>query len=139
MLWRMTDEQQLIFDWIDGLPVIVPNWGIKLPKMYRELNAKFFGNTLPPLSASFVCEFCDMPRESAGIFIDATKAVAQSTATVKIRPGIRINSNLKCLSDHVRITLLHEMVHASGTDGHLEPFGTEIARLMLAGAYNNLL
>ncbi len=54
MLWRMTDEQQLIFDWIDGLPVIVPNWGIKLPKMYRELNAKFFGNRARPLSANFV-------------------------------------------------------------------------------------
>jgi hypothetical protein len=36
----------------------------------------------------------------------------------KINPGIRINSALKVLSDHVRIALLHEMVHTSGIVGH---------------------
>jgi hypothetical protein len=132
----MTDEGRLIFEWIGSLPVIVPDWRTRLPRMYDELNAKWFSNTLPPLSELFVCEFCERPRESAGIFIDANKAAEQSS--VKIRPGIRINADLKCLSDHVKIALLHEMVHASGVEGHNEPFNGEIARLMHAGAYNNI-
>jgi hypothetical protein len=135
----MTAEQQLIFDWIGTVPVLVPNWEKRLPQMYNELNAKWFDKSLPPISDNFVCEFCDMPRDTAGIYIDEKDAAAQSTAAVKIRPGIRINSGLKILRDHVAIALLHEMVHVSGIRGHREPFKAGIARLMLAGAYNDLL
>jgi len=80
-----------------------------------------------------------MPRSTAGIYIDAKRAEAQSTAEIKIRPGIHINSALHVLPDHVKIALLHEMIHASGVEGHGEPFQLELSRLMLAGAYNGLL
>lgn len=110
----MTDEQKLIFEQIDMEPVSVFDWKDQLPKMYEPFNAKWFNNSLPPISHAFVCEFCDMPREFAGICIDEAWAVKISKGRVTVRLGIRINSKLKCLSDHVRIALLHEMVHASG-------------------------
>jgi hypothetical protein len=56
--------------------------------MYADLNAKWFNGGLPPLSSEFVCEFIDLPRETAGIFIDANRAKTVSTADVKVRPGI---------------------------------------------------
>lgn len=90
--------------------------------MYEELNMKWFDGTLPELTDDFVCEFCDMPRDSAGTFIDVETAEMRSTLDIKIRPGIRINSALRVLRDHVKIALLHEMVHVSGIKGHLEPF-----------------
>jgi len=135
----MTGEQQLIFDWIGSLPVAVPNWEKRLPQMYEELNAKWFNGAAPILGSTFVCEFCEMPRNTAGIYIDAKRAEAQSTAEIKIRPGIRINSVLQVLPDHVKIAMLHEMIHASGVEGHGEPFQLELSRLILAGAYNGLL
>ena len=129
----------MIFDWIGNLPVIVPNWDKRLPALYNDLNAKWFNKSSPPLSGEFLCEFCDMPRESAGIFIDADRAKAISTADVEVRPGIRINSRLHHLSDHVKIAMLHELVHAAGIIGHGEAFHAEIARLILSGAYEGLL
>ena len=66
----MTDEQKLIFEHMDMEPVPVFDWKSELPEMYDRLNAKWFNNSLPPISAVFVCEFCDMPREFAGICID---------------------------------------------------------------------
>src|SRR5258708_26661053 len=107
--------------------------------MYEEVNMKWFDGTLPELTDDFVCELCDMPRDSAGIFIDAETAEMRSTPDITIRPGIRINSALRVLRDHVKIALLHEMLHVSGIKGHLEPFPLEISRLMLAGAYDGLL
>lgn len=139
MLCPMTDEQKLIFDWIGNLPVAVPNWDERLPKMYQECNAKWFDDSLPALGEDFVCEFCEMPRNTAGIFIDTKKAEAQSTAETRIRSGIRINAALQVLPDHVKIALLHEMIHASGIDGHREQFNLEISRLLCAGAYKELL
>jgi hypothetical protein len=135
----MTDEQQIIFDWIGMLPVVVSNWEKRLPMMYEEFNGKWFDGRLPKLSVSFICEFCDMSRDSAGIFIDAETAMLQSTANVIIRPGIRISSALMTLRDHVKIALIHEMIHASGIKGHDQPFTDELSRLVLAGAYNGLL
>jgi hypothetical protein len=75
----MTPEQQLIFDWIGTVPVLVPNWDKRLHQMYDELNAKWFDKSLPPISNNFVCEFCDMPRDTAGIYMDDKDAAAQST------------------------------------------------------------
>ena len=135
----MTGEHRLIFNWIGSLPVLVPNWEKRLPALYDELNFKHFQGTLPTLCPDFVCEFCDMPQDSAGIYISPENAALQSTKDVTIRPGIRINSALQVLRDHVRIALLHEMVHAKGIVGHGPNFQEELARLMLAGAYNNLL
>lgn len=135
----MNDEQKLIFDWIGTLPVLVPQWEKRLPLLYQELNAKWFQGSLPTLTNNFVCEFCEMPQDTAGMYLDGKAAEAQSTPETKIRPGIRINSALKGLTDHVKIALLHEMIHVSGVTGHLELFNLEVSRLMLAGAYNNLL
>jgi hypothetical protein len=139
MLGRMSDEQRLIFEWIGILPVVIPNWEKRLPELYDELNGKWFDGKLPALTDEFVCEFCPMPRNTAGIFIDAETAQAQSTPETKIRPGIRINPALEVLPDHVKIALLHEMVHAGGIKGHKESFDREILRLILAGAYRGLL
>jgi hypothetical protein len=139
MLQGMTDEQKLISDWIGNLPVRVFNWDKKLPKMYDFFNEKWFNNSLPPISDAFVCEFSDMPRETAGICLDADRAAKLSKDGVNVRPGIRINSKLQYLSDHVRIALLHEMVHASGIEKHEEDFQKAIAGLFIAGAYNDLL
>ena len=77
-----------------------------LPAMYAEFNLKYFGGRLPPITDSFVCELCDMPGNSAGIYIDAERAAQQSTSAVKIRPGLRINSSLQTLRDHVTIGVL---------------------------------
>lgn len=63
----------------------------------------------------------------------------QSTDQAHVRPGIRVNTALCVLRDHVRIALLHEMIQASGIVGHQESFRMEVSRLMLAGAYNGLL
>lgn len=139
MICGMTDEQKLIFDWIGDLPVRVFAWEKQLPKIYDLFNAKWFNNSLPPISDSFVCEFCDMPRETAGICIDADRAAKVSKDGVNVRPGIRINSELQCLSAHVKIALLHEMIHASGIEKHEEGFRNVIAALFAAGAYNDLL
>ena len=135
----MTPEQRIISDWLGNRPVIVPNWDKRLPDLYNEFNAEWFNNSLPPLSAEFVCEFCEMPRESAGIFIDAARAKTISTADITVRPGIRINSGLQLLSSHVKIVLLHEMVHAAGITGHADAFATEIERLFVSDAYTGLL
>jgi hypothetical protein len=80
-----------------------------------------------------------MPRETAGICIDAGRAAKVSKDRVNVRPGIRINSKLQCLSDHVMIALLHEMVHASGIEKHEEVFQNAIPGLFAAGAYDGLL
>jgi hypothetical protein len=106
--------------------------------MYGELNAARFAIALPELTDDFVCEFCDMPQDAPGIFIDANNAETQSTPEISIRHGIRINSALRILRDHVKIALLHEMIHVSGISGHWEPFNLEVSRLMLAGTYNDL-
>lgn len=135
----MTAEQTLISDWIGNLPVTVFDWDELLPKIYDAFNAKWFNNSLPPISDTFVCEFCDMPRETAGICIDACRAAKVSKEGVNVRPGIRINSELQCLSDHVKVALLHEMVHASGIEKHEEVFQNAIAELFAAGAYKGLL
>jgi hypothetical protein len=135
----MSDEQKLIFDWIDNLPVRVFDWDELLPKIYDSFNAQWFNSSLPPISDAFVCEFCDMPRETAGICIDAARAAKVSKDGVNVRPGIRINSKLQCVCDHVRIALLHEMVHASGIEKHEDVFQNAIAGLFAAGAYNGLL
>jgi hypothetical protein len=135
----MTDEQKLIFDWIDNLPVRVFDWDELLPMIYDSFNARWFNNSLPPISDAFVCEFCDMPSETAGICIDAGRAANVSTDGVNVRPGIRINSKLQCVGDHVRTALLHEMVHASGIEKHEDFFQNAIAGLFAAGAYNGLL
>jgi hypothetical protein len=58
---------------------------------------------------------------------------------IEVRPGIRINSKLQCLSDHVKITLIHGMVHASGIEKHEKTLQTAIASLFAAGAYNGSL
>ncbi len=139
MLARMTDEQRRIYEWIGELPVVVPNWDKRLPEMYGDLNTRFFQGALPLLSDTFVCECCEMPRDTSGIFISAEHAAMQSTDRVHVRPGIRINAALCVLRDHLKIALLHEMIHAAGIVGHQEPFQMEVSHLMLAGAYNGLL
>jgi hypothetical protein len=135
----MTQESRIIFDWIGELPIVDYDWDKRLPKLYEGLNEKWFNNRLPAVSGSFVVAFCEMPNESAGICIDAHRAREKSTEAVKVRPGIRINSNLKCLNDHVQIALLHEMVHADGIIGHNSDFQDAIKRLKADGAYCGLL
>jgi hypothetical protein len=135
----MTEEQQLIYNSIDDLPTLVPDWGKKLPEFYNCLNKDWFQSNLPALSDVFVCEFCDMPNETAGIFIDTNRAAKLSKPEVAVRPGIRINSKLQCLGDHVKIALLHEMIHASGIQGHLDNFDKAISNLFQARAYTGLL
>ncbi|MDQ2835202.1 MAG: hypothetical protein M3Y50_15955 [Acidobacteriota bacterium] len=135
----MTEEQRLIYEWIGQLPIVVPNWNKRLTEMYEELNTKWFQGVLPALSERFVCEFREMPRDTSGIFISEEHAAMQATDEIHVRPGIRINAALCVLRDHVKIALLHEMIHAAGIVGHKEAFHMEVSRLMLAGAYNGLL
>jgi hypothetical protein len=89
----MTDEQKLIFEQMDMEPVRVFDWKDELPRMYDCFNAKWFNNCLPPISPVFVCEFCDMAREFAGICIDEARAAKISKGRVTVRLGIRINSH----------------------------------------------
>jgi len=134
----MTDEERLIFHSLDA-PAIVTNWDEGLPKMYDSFNACFFKGSLPSISETFVCVLGPLPREVAGVCLDANDASKISTNKVTVRPGIRINSKLECLTSHVAIALLHEMTHASGKKGHEEPFQKAIAALYAAGAYNGHL
>ncbi len=120
-------------------PVSVFDWKDELPKMYDMVNAKWFNNSLPPISPAFVCEFCDMPREFAGICIDEAGAAKISKGGVTVRLGIRINSKLQCLSEHVRIAVLHEMVHARGIQKHDKTFQSAVAHLFAEGAYSHIL
>jgi len=137
----MTEEQKYVYEWIDDLPTFVPDWSKELPAMYQSLNASWFENALPPLSETFVCEFQDMPRESAGIYIGANHAKQLSRNGVTVRVGIRINSKLQCLKDHVKIALLHEMIHVRGFTHNAgeADFQAVIAALWKAGAYHKLL
>src|SRR5882757_5842372 len=135
----MTEEQQLIFDVISNVPTSIYDSSVLLHRMYESLNEKWFGSALPQLSETFICEFCGMPREAAGIFLDVNRAQQYSIDTVKIRPGMRINSKLQEWTDHVKIALLHEMVHATGIDGHDDRFIASIQRLISEGAYTKTL
>jgi hypothetical protein len=139
MLNAMTNEQKLIWEWIGMLPTRIFDWNEVLPKMYDSLNAKWFKSSLPPISDSFVCEFCEMPRETVGICIDAARASKVSKDGISVRPGIRINPALQCSTEHVIIALLHEMIHASGIEKHEEAFKSVVAQLFAAGAYNGIL
>jgi hypothetical protein len=137
----MTEEEKCVYEWIDNLPTPVPDWRKELPAIYQSFNATWFKNALPALSDTFVCEFQDMPRESAGIYIGVDDATKLSSNGVTVRAGIRINSRLECLSDHVKIALLHEMIHARGFK-HNEGealFQAAIDDLFHAGAYRKLL
>ena len=121
------------------LPVRVFDWNEALPRLYEQLNAKWFEGSLPAVSEAFVCEFCDMPRETVGICIDPVRAAKISKDGIDVRPGIRISSHLKCSTQHVIVALLHEMAHASGIEKHDEAFQDAIAKLYSMGAYKEIL
>ena len=118
---------------------VVSDASRQLQEDYEIFNEKYFQKSLPNLSGSFICVFQKMPGDNAGMYISPDLAEKMSTKETTIRPGIRINSKLKEFTPHVRIILLHEMIHASGIVGHKEDFRAFICALVKVGVYEPLL
>ncbi len=133
------NEEQIIYQRLDDVPRLVSDPDKQLREDYAIFNEKYFQDCLPLLSGSFTCVFQEMPGDNTGIYISPEKAEKMSTMETRIRPGIRINSRLKDFTPHVRIVLLHEMIHASGIAGHKEDFLAAISALVRAGVYEPLL
>ncbi len=132
-------EEEIIYQYLDNMPRVVSDPGKKLREDYRVFNKEYFRASLPDLSEFFICVFQDMPGDDAGAYIPPDVAVKLSTNETPIRPGIRINSRLKQFTPHVRIVLLHEMIHASGILGHKEDFRAAISVLLNDGVYEPFL
>src|SRR5690348_2480844 len=107
-------EEEIIYGHLDDIPRVVPDYDKLLREDYAIFNEKHFQNVLPVLSECYICVFQQMPGDNAGMYISPDRAERMSTNETAIRPGIRINSKLKEFTSHVRIVLLHEMIHASG-------------------------
>lgn len=138
-LTETMNEEEIIYQHLDNLPRVVRDPGKQLREDYAIYNETYFNNSLPLLSGSFVCAFQEMPGDNPGMYISSDRAEKMSTKETTIRPGIRINSKLKDFTSHVRIVLLHEMIHACGIVGHKEDFRAFISALAKAGAYEDLL
>jgi hypothetical protein len=132
-------EEEIIYRHLDDIPRVVPDYDKLLREDYAIFNEKHFQNFLPGLSERFTCEFQQMPGDNAGMYINPDLAERMSTNETPIRPGIRINSKLKEFTPHVRIVLLHEMIHAFGIVGHKEDFRAFISALQKEGVYEPFL
>ena len=135
----MTNEEEIIYQYLDNVPRVVSDPSKKLREGYGVFNKKYFRAFLPHLSEFFICVFQDMPGDDAGPYIPPDLAVKLSTNETRVRPGIRINCKLKDFTPHVQIVLLHEMIHASGIEGHKEDFLAVIPSLVNDRVYERLL
>jgi hypothetical protein len=133
------NEEEIIYQHLDNVPHVVRDPGKQLREDYGIFNEEYFQKSLPHLSESFICVFQEMPGDDAGVYISPDRAEKMSTNQIAVRPGIRINSKLKDFTPHVRIVLLHEMIHACGIVGHKEDFRAFISALVRAGVYEPLL
>lgn len=133
------NEEQIIYQHLDDIPRVVPDYDKLLQSDYAIFNERHFQNSLPVLSECFICVFQQMPGDNAGMYISPDRAERMSTDETPIRPGIRINSKFKGFTPHVRIVLLHEMIHASGIVGHKEDFRAFISALLRKGVYEPFL
>jgi hypothetical protein len=133
------NEEEIINQHLDNVPRVVSDTSKQLREDYAIFNQTHFQNSLPHLSESFICVFQEMRGDNAGMYISPDRAEKMSTKENAIRPGIRINSKLKDFTPHVRIVLLHEMIHACGIVGHKEDFRALISALVKAGVYEPLL
>jgi hypothetical protein len=53
-------------------------------------------------------------------------------------PRIYLSTELRYYPEFRDMTLLHEMVHADGCDGHSADFQANMLRLAMAGAFNKI-
>ena len=103
---------------------------LNLSDCYQLFRKKYFANSVPELSTSFVCRFQKLPYDLAGITLlgeDATKR--------NVTEGIRINEKLREFPNEAKVALLHEMIHATGVRGHGEELKLAIHKLWNQGAY----
>ena len=119
-------EEEIIYQHLDNVPRVVSDPSKRLWEDYGVFNKEYFQASLPHLSESFICVFQNMPRDDAGAYICPDRAAKWSTKETAVRPGIRINSKLKDFTPHVRIVLLHEMIHAYGIAGHKDEQPTRL-------------
>lgn len=132
-------EEEIIYQHLDNEPRFVSDASKRLREDYEVFNKEYFRASLQHLSESFICVFQDMPGDIAGAYICPDRAAKWSTKEAPVRPGIRINSKLKDFTPHVRIVLLHEMIHAYGIAGHKEDFRAVISALVAAEVYEPFL
>jgi hypothetical protein len=107
---------------------------INLDEKYKEFQKRYFNGRVPDLSVSFICVFQPLPYDISGITILQGDERFQDE-----KKGIRINKCLEKFCSETQVALLHEMIHATGITGHGLKFKFEIVRLLLIGAYGNLI
>jgi hypothetical protein len=102
---------------------------IDIARTYTEFRGRFFGDRVPELCGTFVCEFIKLPFDVAGI------CLLQDRVEPGIRPGIRINDVFRDFPAEAKVALLHEMVHAAGVRGHDAEFKLALLDLFTKNAY----
>jgi len=119
----------------------------KLRRWYRQYNRRYFGGRLPEeMSLVEVCG-SQIPRHDLGVFSrgggwrhDLDKRGRKKKGSRIEIPGpaifLRTDNRYEC---DVRLTLLHEMVHATGVYNHGPKFRKIVHRLMRAGAFDELV
>ena len=103
---------------------------IDLAALYSEYKNRHFGESIPDLSAEFVCTFVRLPYDAAGISL-----LEQDATKLGVRKGIRINEKLSDFPNETSVALLHEMIHVAGVRGHNAKFKLEVVKLFKKRAY----
>jgi hypothetical protein len=101
---------------------------------YEEFKKRYFGDSVPELSESFVVEFVKLPFDVAG-----SSHLPEDAAKFGLRRGIRINEKLREFPAEAKAALLHEMIHATGIRKHGDEFKRAVGALFARGAYTDPL
>jgi len=102
--------------------------------VYLEFKNRYFGDSVPDLSESFVAEFVKLPFDVAG-----ASHLPEDSAKFGVRRGIRINEKLRGFPAEAKVALLHEMIHATGIRKHGDEFKRALGDLFAKGAYTDSL
>jgi hypothetical protein len=128
-------EEDRIYNWVaDFCDIERVKHGtpapLNLSDCYQLFKVKYFGSSVPELSAAFVCVFQKLPYDIAGITLLGEDAAKRSATE-----GIRINEKLREFPAEAKVALLHEMIHATGVRGHDGPLVAAIEKLWNQQAY----
>jgi len=105
-----------------------------LARAYLGFKRKYFGDSVPELSGSFVVEFVKLPFDIAG-----ASHLPEDSAKFGLRRGVRINEKLREFPAEAKVALLHEMIHATGIRKHGDEFKRAVSDLFAKGAYTDSL
>ncbi len=109
----------------------------KLKKLYRELNEKYFDNSLPDLQVAFFSpEHFKQKKWGGKMTVAATEFHDNKPAIVALK-----KQKENCYTD-IKLSLLHEMIHVKTGIINCEKskkFKKEIRRLAAEGAFDDVL